>query len=118
MPNRQQTSGRSTTVPDRTRSQSKTESLVLRNYDGLCTQMLTVTCRDCDGDVAFDRTVPVDPGETVSIHTHFERGVYRVEVRLDDDTTATAACLIGDDPTECALIETGNGTVSVTDGCC
>jgi hypothetical protein len=42
--------------------------------------------------------------------------VYRVEVRSEAGATASAECLIGSDPSECAMVETGNGTLSVVEG--
>lgn len=96
--------------------QISTESILLRNYDRDQAHRLAVTCVGPSGGVAFDRTVLVDPMETVSIETRLERSVYHVEVRLDSHTTASTECLIGSDPAECAVIETGNNTVSVTDG--
>jgi hypothetical protein len=92
------------------------ESLVVRNHDSSETHNLRVTFVDHNGECAFDRTIPVAPLETVSIETRLDRGVYRVEVRLEDGETASSECLIGSDPGECALVEVGNGIVSVVEG--
>lgn len=96
--------------------QVNNESLVLRNYDTEETHTLDVTLLDPSGDVAFDRTVTVDPRATVCIETRLERAVYRVSAHLETGTMARTDCLIGSGPDECAVIETGNGTVSVSDG--
>lgn len=92
------------------------ESLVIRNHDSSETHNLRVTFVDHNGECAFDRTIPVAPLETVSIETRLDRAVYRVEVRLEDGETESSECLIGSDPDECALVEVGNGVVSVVEG--
>ncbi|PSQ58576.1 MAG: hypothetical protein BRD23_06445 [Halobacteriales archaeon SW_9_67_25] len=91
-------------------------SLVVRNYDGTEAHEVRVTFLDPDGDRAFARTVAVASLETIAIQTRLERAVYRVRVRLDDEETDSAECLVGSGPDETALVETGNGTVSVAEG--
>jgi len=91
-------------------------SLVIRNYDGTVTHELCVLFRDASDDVAFRRTFTVAPMETVTVRTRLERAVYRIEARLDGDGTASTECLIGSGPDETALVETGNGTISVVEG--
>ncbi len=91
-------------------------SLVVRNYDGSEAHEVRVTFLDPDGDRAFARTVAVAPLETVAIRTRLERAVYGVRARLDGDETDSAECLVGSGPDETALVETGNGTVSVAEG--
>jgi hypothetical protein len=96
------------------------ESLVVRNYHHQTVE-ITVQLLGPDGDVAFDRTYELGPGDVASTPTRLQRGVYRVVARLDDDALGTdgrdtADCLVGSDPTETALVEAGNGVVSVTEG--
>ncbi len=91
-------------------------SLVVRNYDGSEAHEVTVTFLDPDGDQAFARTIAVAPLETVAVETRLERAVYRVRARVDSDETGSAECLVGSGPDETALVETGNGTVSVAEG--
>lgn len=92
------------------------ESLVVRNYDGAEPHDLRVTFLNPRGETAFDRTVAVAPLETVSVQTRLERAVYRVEAQLENGATASAECLVGSDPGECAMVEVGNGRVSVVEG--
>lgn len=92
------------------------ESLVVRNHDSSETHDLQVTLVDHRGELAFDRTLSVAPLETVSIETRLDRAVYRVEARLEAGAAASSECLIGSDPDECALVEVGNGIVSVVEG--
>lgn len=91
-------------------------SLLVRNYDGNVAHELRVRFVDASGEVVFRRAVTVAPVETVAVRTRLERGVYRVEARLDDDHADSSECLIGSGLDETALIETGNGTVSVVEG--
>ncbi len=91
-------------------------SLVVRNYDGSQSHDVTVTFLDPDGDRAFARSFPVAPLETIAIETRLDRAVYRVRARLDGTETDSAECLVGSGPDETALVETGNGTVSVAEG--
>lgn len=92
------------------------QSLVLRNYDADETHSISITFVDPDDNIAFDRSITVDPLATVSIETRLERAVYRVTVRTEEESTASADCLVGSGPDECAVVETGNGTVTVSDG--
>jgi hypothetical protein len=92
------------------------ESVVLRNHDGTETHAVTVRLVDAhDGHVAYERTTLLSPLSVVSYNVPIDRAVYRVDVRLDD-TAASAECLIGDGPDEAALVEVGNGLVSVVEG--
>jgi len=75
-----------------------------------------VTFRDADDEVAFSRTFRLAPMETVTVSSRLQRGVYRVSATLDDDESAAADCLVGSGPNETALVETGNGSLSVAEG--
>lgn len=91
------------------------ESLFVRNYDGDEAHEIQVSFVTHHGDPAFERTLSVAPAETVSVRTRLERAVYRVEVSLESGASDSAECLIGSDPGECAMVETGNGTISVVE---
>ncbi|WP_246985267.1 hypothetical protein [Halorientalis marina] len=92
------------------------ESLVCRNYDSERTHEVTVRFVDADDDVTFRETYAVPPGSAVSISLRLPRAVYRVDARIDDESTASAECLVGSGPHETALVEVGNGLVSVAEG--
>jgi hypothetical protein len=92
------------------------ECLTLRNYDDDRAHEIQIRFIHHNGDVVLARTVSVPPRETVSIHPRVERAMYRVTARLENGETATADCLLGSDPSECAMVETGNGLLSVVDG--
>jgi hypothetical protein len=94
------------------------ESLVVRNYD-VRPHEVTVRFLDADDETAFDRTYELGPGDVVSTPTRLRRGVYRVSARLADgarDARDAADCLVGSGPAETAVVETGNGIVSVAEG--
>jgi hypothetical protein len=92
------------------------ESLVIRNYDGAESHEVAVRFVDADDDPAFERTYELGPGEVVSTRTRLPRAVYEVTVRLNDGPRERSECLIGSGPSETAVVETGNGVVSVVEG--
>lgn len=94
------------------------ETVVVRNYDATAATV-RVAFRNADDDVVFRRTYSLAPGEVVSTPTRLQRGVYRVVASDEesvDDTSDAADCLIGSAPSETAVVETGNGIVSVSEG--
>lgn len=91
------------------------ESLVLRNYDSETTHEVGVRFLDAEDETAFRQTFTLAPQATVSVCMRLPRAVYRVEVDLDDCSTS-AECLVGSGPDETALVEVGNGLVSVAEG--
>jgi hypothetical protein len=92
------------------------ETLVCRNYDSERTHEVTVRFLDADDEVAFRETYAVPSESVVSVSLRLPRAVYRVDARVDDDATASAECLVGSGPHETALVEVGNGLVSVAEG--
>lgn len=124
MPNGQQTEVDTDTPSstDRSGLAVTDESIVLKNYDGTTTHSVTVRLRDSDGSVAFERTCELGPSTTASIQTRLLRGVYIVEARREHESTSTddpgdsRPVLIGSAPDETALVELGNGLVSVSEG--
>ncbi len=92
------------------------ESLVLRNYDGAEAHDVTVNFYDLGADLAFQRDYRLSPGTVLSVSSRLERGVYRIEARLADGPNAMAECLVGSGPDETALVEIGNGLVSISEG--
>lgn len=102
------------------------ESLILRNYDDTSVRV-HIRLINADDETALDRTYALGPGDVVSTPTRLLRGVYRVAAEIDDvsadpgdasETTKRDAteCLVGSAPTETAVVETGNGVISVTEG--
>lgn len=92
------------------------EAIVLRNYDSAAAHEVTVRLVDAADDVAVRRTSTVPPQAVVSVHEPLERGVYRVEAHVGGEYLAATECLVGSGPDETALVELGNGIVSVVEG--
>lgn len=92
------------------------EAVVVRNYDSSVEHHVTVRLLDRNDELVVSRTKPVPPQSVVSLSAELDRGVYRVHVRVDDERLTTAECVVGSGPTETALVELGNGVVSVVDG--
>lgn len=92
------------------------ESLVLRNYDAERTHTVTVRFLDADGEPAVQQPYTLSPLGVVSVAMRLPRAVYAVEVDVDNGPTASAECLVGSGPRETALVEVGNGLVSVSEG--
>lgn len=113
----QSTAHRSATSPELRRAPLVSdECLTLRNYDCHVSHEVTVRFYDADDDVAFKRSYTLSPLDVVSVSQRLDRAVYRVCVEVDGETTVDADCLIGSGPNETALVELGNGLLSVTEG--
>lgn len=102
------------------------ESLILRNYDDTSVRV-HIRFVDADDETVFDRTYTLGSGEVVSTSTRLRRGVYRVTAAIHcvsadpGDASGTtkhdaAECLVGSAPAETAVVETGNGVITVTEG--
>ncbi|MFC7074655.1 hypothetical protein ACFQJ7_08140 [Halovenus rubra] len=106
-----------TSKPQRqTTPQVSEECLVIRNYDGDESYTVTVQYWDVKGESVYTREVTVGPLETITFESRLQRRAYRVVASLDSGERAETTCLIGSGLSETALVETGNRTVSVTDG--
>lgn len=93
----------------------RSEELHLRNFDLNREYTLTVRVTDRDG-LVFANRYYLAPGKTVSELGRLQPGEYEVRVELDGRRQRTATCEIGETPDETALVEVGNGTVSLTQG--
>ncbi len=93
------------------------ERLHLRNYDGGTAYDVTVTVRPDDGaDPMLERTYHLAPGDTAGESDDLDPGRYVVTARTDSGTTSWATCQIDESFGGTALIELGNGAVSVSEG--
>jgi hypothetical protein len=90
------------------------EALVVRNYDA--TETTVVVTFHEDDKRLLQRQYTLAPDGCVSFVTPFRRAVYDVTARVLDGDEDSAECLLGDAPSEAALVEVGNGLVSVADG--
>lgn len=93
----------------------RTENIHIRNFDVNRAYDLTVRVRD-DGEIVFASRYYLTPGKTEHELDRLRPGEYDVVVELDSHRRETARCAIGSSPDATALVEVGNGTVSVTEG--
>lgn len=110
-----QSGSRADEEPEASESTRTARRLVVRNYDRTDAHTLRVRFLDAENSVVLERSYRLAPLETVVVRARLERAVYRVEARTDD-VSDSADCLVGHAPSETALVETGNGTVSVVEG--
>lgn len=98
------------------------ESILLKNYDSTATHTMTVRLQDPGESVAFKQTYELCPDTAVSIQLRLRRAIYTVEAWYKDASASSGgtedseSVLIGSAPDETALIELGNGLISVTEG--
>jgi len=91
------------------------EEIHLRNFDVQRSYDLRLRVQDGD-DVAFVSRYRLAPGTTESVTGRLTPGEYTVTVVLDGHRRETALCGIDATPDRTALVEIGNGTVSITQG--
>lgn len=93
----------------------RSEELHIRNFDVSRAYDLTVEVHDSDG-LVFANRYYLTPGKTASETERLPPGEYGIRVELDGRRQTSARCTIDGTPDRTALIEVGNGTVSVTEG--
>lgn len=93
-----------------------THGIVLRNYDHEDAHELLVAISNSSGATVYNEMLAVKPLETVTVRPAVEPDTYRVTVEADGEQAASEPCLIGSPDAEAALIELGNGIISLTDG--
>ncbi len=91
------------------------EEIHIRNFDTSRSYNLTVEVRNSKG-LVFASRYYLTPGKTVSELGQLPPDEYTVSVELDGRRQQTVRCDIDETPGQTALIEIGNGTVSVTEG--
>ena len=93
-----------------------TEQLHLRSHDHRRGYDISVTVRSVDGEQLFECRYYLQPGETVSEHGVLPSGEHQLTVTLDNDHSETLWCHIDASPAHTAVVEVGNGVLSVTEG--
>jgi hypothetical protein len=93
----------------------RSEEIHVRNFDVRRSYDLTIEVRDDQG-LVFANRYHLTPGKTISELDRLAPGEYEVRVQLDGRRRQTTVCEIGESPEQTALVEVGNGTVSVTEG--
>lgn len=87
--------------------------LVLRNYDDE-RHAVTVRLSDADDEVVYRQRYVLSPRSRTTVSLSLDRALYDVTVRTTEET-AQSTCVVGDRWGETALVEIGNGLVSVTE---
>ncbi|GGJ00183.1 hypothetical protein GCM10008995_07530 [Halobellus salinus] len=113
---RGRTVGRRARDASNSRPAARSEDLHLRSYAHEWAYDVAVEVVSPDGDVAFAADYYLQPGDAESVIDALPAGEYEVRATLDNDTHRTATCRIGADPDRTAVIEVGNGIVSLTEG--
>lgn len=93
-----------------------TEDLLVRSYDHRRAYDVDVEIRHEDGSLAFHERYYLQPGATVSVTDRLPGGCYQVRVTLDNRQERVLLSRIDDAPEHTAVVEVGNGAVSLTDG--
>lgn len=101
----------------RDRPDASSSEVVVRNLDHARSYTATVTCTPRDEPTrTATETHRLRPGEIRCLSTLAPRGPTTVTARLGTGSTDTSAGPLSDAVDETALIEVGNGVVSVTHG--
>lgn len=92
------------------------EELHIRSYDHQWSYDLDVELVTDEGAVAFREQYYVPPGHTKSEAGMAPHGDYELRVTLDNSRVKTFDCTIGSSPEHTAVIEIGNGAITLTEG--
>jgi hypothetical protein len=98
------------------RPAARSEDLHVRSYAHEWSYDLHVAVVDADGHVAFEADYYLQPGDVESEMDELPPGEYEVRATLDNETRTTGRCRIGTAPDRTAVIEVGNGVLSLTEG--
>lgn len=97
------------------RRDAETGDLHLRNYDMEVGHRVWINVVD-DGEQVFETTTRLEPGEADSVAGAVPPGEYDIEVGIDGLRRTVGRCRVGYGPGRTALVEIGNGVISVTQG--
>ena len=92
-----------------------TEDVHVRNYDVQRSYRIRVTVTD-GSETVFARRYTLGPGQSTSEFDIVGAGTYDVAVALESRESERARCRLSDAPDDTALVEVGNGIVSVSQG--
>jgi hypothetical protein len=95
---------------------SAVEAVRLRNYDHWQGHSLRVAVAPVDGDVVIAERRYLAPGQSERVAGSLEGGTYEIRVWVDGVERARASYRIDDSTAGTAVVELGNGVVSVTGG--
>jgi hypothetical protein len=103
-------------APDERNGAVRSEDLHVRSYAHDAGYDLEIEVVDDDGSVAFRDRYYLQPGAAKSEVNVVPDGEYEVRAVLDGDSETARRCRIGSDLAETAVVEVGNGILSLTEG--
>lgn len=92
------------------------DAVHVRNYDHAAGHSVRLTVVDDDGRVRLTERCYLAPGQSRRVTGAIEAGAYRLGVQVDGVDRATSRCRLDGSPARTAVVELGNGVVSVTEG--
>jgi len=92
------------------------EEIHVRNYDFERAYEVAVRVEDASGNRLFSRRYFLRPGQSRSERDVLDAGRYRVTAAIDPPERDAIECSVGSAPEHTALVEVGNGAVSVSEG--
>jgi hypothetical protein len=102
--------------PDSATATPASEDIHVRNYDHEMGYVLDLkVVRPSEGPVVQKRFY-LEPGEVVSEFGLVSSAEYELRAELENGNTERRECRIGTAPDHTAVIEVGNGALSITEG--
>ncbi|MDZ7702500.1 MAG: hypothetical protein U5J98_10830 [Halobacteriales archaeon] len=92
------------------------DAVRVRNYDHAGGHSVRVTVEGPEGEGHIGERCYLAPGQSRVVEGALAPGEYRVTVRVDGVDRDGARCRLEHGPERTALVELGNGVVSVTEG--
>lgn len=92
------------------------EAVALANYDHWAGHSVEVTVITVDGEPVLRERHYLPPDRSTGLSASIVPGEYELRVRVDGVERSRTSHRIDDTPTGTAVVELGNGVVSVTDG--
>lgn len=92
------------------------DAVHVRNYDHETRHSVGVTLETTDGDEVLADRHTLSPGQSSRMSARLELDEYVLRVRVDGVERRRRPCRLGPEPVDTAVVELGNGAVSVTTG--
>lgn len=92
------------------------EDIHVRNYDHQWGYDLTIEAIDGEGEIVYERRYYLQPGQSESEVDVLPSGDYEIRATMDNLKQETRRCHIDATPANTAIVEVGNGAISVTEG--
>jgi hypothetical protein len=103
---------------DGARHSARSDEIHLRSYDRERSYDLDVVVVDQDGNRVLERQYHLWPGRVTGESDILPAGDYEVRVVSDDGSRETLRCRLDSAPAHTAVVEVGNGVLSLTGGLC